>query len=68
LDRSSFTFRHPVNKLGAPLLPAPRKLDIEHFQSVMDQLEFILSGTAACLDSSSTSNAKRPNGLSHRAS
>jgi hypothetical protein len=50
LDRSSFTFRYPVNKSGVPNLPFSHKVDIKHFRDVMDELEMVMDGIGGWLD------------------
>jgi len=50
LDYSSYTFRYPVDKKGAPNSPPSRTVDIDHFRKVMDELEMVLGGIAAWLD------------------
>lgn len=51
LDGSSFTFRYPVDLSGTPNLPVSHSVDIAHFADVMDELEMILEGIGAWLDS-----------------
>lgn len=49
LDSSSFTFRYPVDKRGAPAISGPRRMDVEHLKDVMEEFEMVLDGIASQL-------------------
>jgi hypothetical protein len=50
LDPRSFTFRYPVSKAGARLLPGPISFDMNHFREVAEELEMVIEGAGAMLD------------------